>query len=138
MLRRAYQLREFIDLWIIKYFRNEKIEIARIQHNEWQYMLLMKTWFDKFYETILIVSRTSNSSVHLEFRIFDVMFDHIQEIENIFQENCYFYRDFVFKVCKAANIKFDKYYNRTWKKRGIIYNLVNILNSSQKLKLYKY
>ena len=44
----------------------------------------MKTLFDKFYEIILIVFRISNSSVHLKFRIFDIMFDHIQEIENIF------------------------------------------------------
>ena len=72
----------------------------------------MKALFDKFYEVTLIISRTSNSSVHLRFRIFDVMFDHIQEIENIFQENRYFYRDFVFKACEAANIKLDKYYNR--------------------------
>ena len=138
MLRRAYQLQEFIDLWIIKHSRNEKIETARIQHNEWQYVLLMKALFDKFYEIILIVSRTSNSSVHLKFRIFDVMFNHIQKIENIFQKNHYFYRDFVFKVCEVANIKLDKYYNRIWEKREIIYNLANILNSSQKLKLYKY
>ena len=76
-------------------------------------MLLIKTLFDKFYEVILIVFRTSNSNVHLEFCIFDIIFDHIQEIENIFQENHYFYRDFVFKVCEAASIKLDKYYNRT-------------------------
>ena len=98
----------------------------------------MKTLLNKFYKIILIVSRTSNSNVHLEFRIFDVMFDHIQEIENIFQESRYFYQNFVFKVCEAASIKLDKYYNRIWKKREIIYNLANILNSNQKLKLYKY
>ena len=51
----------------------------------------MKTLLDKFYEIILIVSRTLNLNVHLKFRIFDIMFDHIQKIENIFQENCYFY-----------------------------------------------
>ena len=44
----------------------------------------MKVLFNKFYKIILIISRTSNSNVHLKFRIFDVMFNHIQEIENIF------------------------------------------------------
>ena len=101
-------------------------------------MLLMRTLFNKFYEITLIVSRTSNLNVHLKFRIFDVMFNHIQKIENIFQENRYFYRNFVFKVCEVANIKLNKYYNCIWKKREIIYNLVNILNFNQKLKLYKY
>ena len=65
-----------------------------------------------FIKFTLIVFQTSNLSVHLKFRIFDVMFNHIQEIKNIFQENYYFYQDFVFKVYEITNIKFDKYYNR--------------------------
>ena len=73
----------------------------------------MKTLLDKFYEVILIVSRTSNSSVHLKFRIFDAMFDHLQEIENIFQESRYRYRNFVFATCEVASKKLNKYYNRT-------------------------
>ena len=103
MFRCAYQLREFIDLWIIKYFQNEKIEIARIQHNKWQYVLLMRSLLDKFYKVILIVSRILNSSVHLRFCIFDAMFNHIQEIKNIFKESHYFYRNFVFKVYKVTS-----------------------------------
>ena len=51
----------------------------------------MKSLFNKFYEITLIVFRTSNSNVHLKFCIFDAMFDHIQKIENIFQESRYFY-----------------------------------------------
>ena len=44
----------------------------------------MKTLLDNFHKIILIVFRTSNSNVHLRFRIFDIMFNHIQEIESIF------------------------------------------------------
>ena len=73
----------------------------------------MKTLFDKFYEIILIVFQTSNSNVHLRFRIFDVMFNHLQEIENIFQKSCYRYRNFVLATYETANKKLDKYYNRT-------------------------
>ena len=47
-------------------------------------MLLMKTLLDKFYKIILIIFRTLNSSVHLKFRIFDIMFDYLQKIQNIF------------------------------------------------------
>ena len=72
----------------------------------------MKALFNKFYEVILIISQTSNSNVHLRFRTFDVMFDHFQEIENIFQENHYCYRNFIFATYKVANKKLDKYYNR--------------------------
>ena len=138
MLRRAYQLRNYIDIWITIHFQNKKIEVARIQHNKWQYVLLIRALFDKFYKIILIVSRTLNSSVHLRFRIFDVMFNYLQEIENIFQKSCYRYRNFVFAAYKIASKKLNKYYNRIWEKREIIYNLVNILNFSQKLKLYRY
>ena len=86
MFRRAYQLWNYINIWITNHSWNEKIEVAKIQFSKWQYMLLMKTLFDKFYEAILIVSRTLNSNVHLRFRIFDAMFNHLQEIENIFQK----------------------------------------------------
>ena len=37
----------------------------------------MKALLDKFYKATLIVFRTSNSSMHLRFQIFDIMFDHI-------------------------------------------------------------
>ena len=37
----------------------------------------MKLLFDKFYKIILIIFRTSNLSMHLKFRIFDIMFNHI-------------------------------------------------------------
>ena len=72
----------------------------------------MKTLFNKFYEITLIVFPTSNSNVHLKFRIFDVIFDHFQEIENIFQKSHYYYRNFVLAIYKVANKKLDKYYNR--------------------------
>ena len=72
----------------------------------------MKTLFDKFYEVILIVFRISNSNVHLRFRIFDVMFDHFQEIENYFQESRYRYRNFVLAIYEVANKKLNKYHNR--------------------------
>ena len=72
----------------------------------------MRALFDKFYEAILIVSRTSNSSVHLRFQIFNAIFDHFQKIENIFQESRYHYRNFVLAAYETANKKLDKYYNR--------------------------
>ena len=138
MLRYAYQLQNYINIWITIHFQNKKIEVAKIQHNEWQYILLIRTLFNKFYKVILIVSRISNSNVHLKFWSFDVMFDHLQKIENIFQESHYYYRNFILAACETASKKLDKYYNRIWKKREIIYNFVNILYFSQKLKLYQY
>ena len=39
--------------------------------------VIIRLLFDKFYKITLIVFRILNLSMHLEFRIFDVMFDHI-------------------------------------------------------------
>ncbi len=50
--------------------------------------------------------------------------------------NC-FLKEIILKACKKALTKFVKYYSKTKEFNKILYNFVNILNSTQKLSFYK-
>jgi len=92
---------------------------------------------NSFYKCILIVSRTINISIYLEFRIFDAIFNYLKYLEKIIKVNIYSLINIVFKTCNKASTKLAKYYLRTKELNNILYNLVNILNFTQKVSLYK-
>ncbi len=50
--------------------------------------------------------------------------------------NC-FLRKIILKVCKKVLTKFVKYYSKIEKLNKTLYKFINILNSIQKLSLYK-
>jgi len=90
-----------------------------------------------FYKNILIVLRTINTDIYLEFRIFDAIFNYFQELKKIIEIRIYFSTDIVVKTCYKISNKFAKYYSKTEKSDNILYNIVNILNSTEKISFYK-
>jgi len=99
--------------------------------------LLVNNILNSFYKCTLIVSRTINIDIYLEFRIFDAIFNYLKYLEKIIRVNIYFLIDIVLKTCNKASTKLAKYYLRTKELNNILYNFVNILNSTQKVNLYK-
>jgi len=99
--------------------------------------LLVNNILNSFYKCTLIVSRTINIDIYLEFRIFDAIFNYLKYLEKIIRVNIYFLIDIVLKTCNKASTKLAKYYLRTKELNNILYNLVNILNFTQKVSLYK-
>jgi len=59
-----------------------------------------------FYECTLIVLRTINTSIYLEFRVFDAMFNYLEHLKKIIRINVYFSKDIVLKTCNIES--FDK------------------------------
>ncbi len=90
-----------------------------------------------FYKYIFIVSRTINASIYLKFWVFDAIFNYFNYLKKTITNYICFLREIILKVCKKASTKLVKYYLKTKKFNKILYNFVNILNSSQKLSLYK-
>jgi len=90
-----------------------------------------------FYECTLIVLRTININIYLEFRIFDAIFNYLKYLEKIIRVNIYFLTNIVLKTCNKVSTKLAKYYSRIEELNNILYNFVNILNSTQKVSLYK-
>ncbi len=92
---------------------------------------------NSFYECTLIVSRTINIDIHLRFRIFDAMFNYLEHLEKTIEINVCSSTKIVTRACNKASTKLAKYYSKTKELDGTLYNLVNILDSTQKLSLYK-
>ncbi len=92
---------------------------------------------NSFYECTLIVSRTTNIDIHLRFQIFDAMFNHLEHLEETIEINVCSSTKIVTRACNKASTKLAKYYSKIEELDDTLYNLVNILDSTQKLSLYK-
>jgi len=81
--------------------------------------------------------RTTNINIYLTSRIFDAIFNYLEYLEKTIQINICFLIKIVTRACNKIWTKLAKYYSKIKKSNSILYNLVNILNSTQKLSLYK-
>jgi len=92
---------------------------------------------NSFYKYTLIVFRTININIYLKFQVFDAIFNYLNYIKKTITNYSYFLKEIILKACKKASTKFAKYYLKTKELNKILYNLINILNSTQKLSFYK-
>jgi len=99
--------------------------------------LLVNNILNSFYKCTLIVSRTININIYLEFRIFDAIFNYLEHLKKIIRVNIYFLINIVLKICNKVSTKLAKYYLKTKKLDNTLYNFVNILDFTQKVSLYK-
>jgi hypothetical protein len=81
-----------------------------------------------FYKLILIISRTINVNIHLEFRLFNVFFNYFNIVKKIIRDNAYFLKTLIIKACELIFTKLAKYYFKTKNKDELIYNFVIILD----------
>ncbi len=100
-------------------------------------ILLVNNLLNFFYECTLVVSRTTNADIHLRFRIFDALFNHLEQIEKNIRRSTCSLSAVIVKTCEKVSIKLAKYYVKIEDSDETIYNLANILNSTMKLDLYK-
>jgi len=61
----------------------------------------------------------------------------IKYLKKIIKVNIYFSTNIVIKICNKVSTKLAKYYSRTKELNNTLYDLVNILNLTQKTNLYK-
>ncbi len=90
-----------------------------------------------FYKCTLIISRTTNIDIYLKFRIFNTIFNYLEYLKKTIKINVCFLTKIVTRTCNKILTKFAKYYLKINFFNNTLYNLVNILNSTQKLSLYK-
>ncbi len=137
MLRQAYQLREFVDLWTEKYCEDFKIAKIKFNESKWFMILLVNNLLNLFYEYTLVMLQTTNADIHLRFRIFNALFNHLEQIEKNIRRSTCSLSAVIVKTCEKVSIKLAKYYVKIEDSNETIYNLANILNSTMKLNLYK-
>ncbi len=137
MLRWAYQLREFVDLWTEKYCKDFKITKIKLDESKWFMILLVDNLLNLFYECTLEMLWTTNADIHLRFRIFNALFNHLEQIEKNIRRSTCSSSAVIVKTCEKVSIKLAKYYVKIEDSDETIYNFANILNSTMKLDLYK-
>jgi len=81
--------------------------------------------------------QTINIDIYLEFQVFNTIFNYVKYLKKIIKINIYFSTNIVIKICNKVLTKLAKYYLRIKELDNILYNLVNILNFTQKVNLYK-
>ncbi len=99
--------------------------------------MLINNILNSFYKCTLIISQTINIDIDLEFRVFDIIFNYFKYLKKIIRINIYFLKNIVLKTCNKASTKLAKYYLKKKELDNILYNLVNILDFTQKVSLYK-
>ncbi len=65
------------------------------------------------------------------------MFNYLEHLKKTIEINVCSLTKIVTRVCNKASTKLAKYYSKTKELDDTLYNFVNILNSTQKLSLYK-
>jgi len=65
------------------------------------------------------------------------MFNYLKHLKKIIIINVYSLTNIVIKICNKVLIKLAKYYLRIEELDNTLYNLVNIINFTQKINLYK-
>ena len=99
--------------------------------------MLVSNILNFFYKYIFIVLQTINTSIYLEFRVFNAIFNYLKYLKKIIRINIYFSKNIVFKVCNKVSTKLAKYYLKTKELNNTLYNFVNILDFIQKINFYK-
>ncbi len=110
MLHQVYQLREFVDLWTEKYCEDFKIAKIKLNESEWFMILLVDNLLNFFYECTLVVSWTTNVNIHLRFRIFNALFNNLEQIEKNIRRSTCSLSAVIVKTYKKVSIKLAKYY----------------------------
>jgi len=92
-----------------------------------------------YYVILSCVHRYNNFLLYVctQSYIFDIIFNYLKHLKKIIRINIYFSTNIVIKTCNKVSIKFAKYYLKTKELDDTLYNLVNILNFTQKVNLYK-
>jgi len=91
---------------------------------------LLNNILNLFYKCTLIVFRTTNIDIYLKFRVFDTIFNYFNYLKKTITNYSCFLREIILKACKKASTKLVKYYSKIEKLNKILYNFVNILNST--------
>jgi len=66
-----------------------------------------------FYKLISIASRTINVNIHLNFRLFNALFNYFNVVKRIIRNNAYFLKTLIIKACELTFTKLAKYYFKT-------------------------
>ncbi len=138
MLLKALCLQVFIKSYISTH-ENENTTLQKLSLNnkEWtsvQYLVELLKSFAIFTD---LLERNCELSINAIYIIYDVLFFHIKDHITALKRKQRSWKRSLLKVLTQAWIKLFEYYADVSHDRKLMYNLENIIDSHQKLNLYK-
>ncbi len=143
MMQRIYQLHNDICVWISQECNritksSKKLETLYVSEQKWQqvtYIMMLLQFFKKYTESM---SQTHNSIMHKTFLVYINLFDHLKNQNNIKRLNSILKWTVKLKTAiEKALTKMKKYYVQIENESNLLYNIIIILDSTQKLSLYQ-
>ncbi len=138
MLLRALRLQVFIKSYISTH-ENENTTLQKLSFNneEWTYVQYLVELLKSFAIFIDLLEHNREFSINAIYIIYDVLFFHIEDHMTALKRKQRSWKRSLLKVLTQAWIKLFEYYANVSHDRKLMYNLKNIIDSHQKLNLYK-
>ena len=142
LLERALELKRYLNRWIdhetSRGSKYETLERLRIHKSGWVQVEYLISLLRPFAQITLDLNNSTIPVINEAWEIYNTLFDHLDKYAEealTYDSTLQFTKEVqnAIKMCKA---KIEKYWLRTDKDRGLLYNLATILDPTKKLAYY--
>ncbi|KAJ5742120.1 hypothetical protein N7533_011529 [Penicillium manginii] len=132
MLRRAKRLHDIFD----KYCKDYTQTHFALSIEGWRQIDYLLCILQPFFTLTTLVCRTKDSSIHLIFRIYNKLFDHLERSIRQLRRKKVHWKQLMLSSLEAAKEKLKKYYGETDDIEGNLYAIGTILAPSSKMEFF--
>ncbi len=138
MLLRALRLQVFIKSYISTHKNeNTTLQTLSLNNEEWTHVQYLVELLKSFAIFIDLLEHNYELSINAIYVVYDVLFSHIEDHMTALKRKQRSWKHSLLKVLMQAWIKLFEYYADVSHDQKLMYNLENIIDSHQKLNLYK-
>jgi hypothetical protein len=132
MLRRAKRLHDIFD----KYCKDYTQTHFALSIEGWRQIDYLLCILQPFFTLTTLVCRTKDSSIHLIFRIYNKLFDHLERSIRQLRRKKVHWKQLILSSLEATKEKLKKYYSETDDIEGNLYTIGTILAPSSKMEFF--
>lgn len=135
MLERAYEMREYIDTWLLE--SEMKFRVLRLTSQEWQQVKHIIELLQPFQLITESLSSTCEPSIHKAWTVYNVMHAHLEaQARSLVNGISRSWTNQLKGGIHEAKNKLAEYYGATADKGGLYFNIGICLNPCSKLDFY--
>lgn len=123
MLRRAKRLRDFFGPFCADYNCDE----MALNNDEWRHIDYLLCITKPFFDYTLALSKTRDVTSHLVFRIYNVLFEHLENSMSQLRRKRVAWKQQMLISLEAGRLKLDEYYSQTDNIHGNIHAISTML-----------
>ena len=118
MMARAFHLRNDLDLFL----DNEDNKVLRLSTQDWTHIAYLIDVTRQFAKATNAVSRTKKVTAHQAFRIYNKLFEHLENVERRLRAKRVPWKGDMQRAIKAATNRLSFYYDKTRESLGYFYS----------------